>query len=343
MKKAFLAITAIIAALGFTSSASIFTGKAAVQTASQPATKTPEFVIAPQPVAVEIPVVPPDEDFEVVQNKDGATITIKRYKGSATNISIPQTLYGLPVTAIGGNAFEEKNLTNVVIPEGITTIENGIKYKNSYTASGAFSGNKLVSLFIPNSVTFIGDYAFYNNQLANIAIGNKVTTIGNAAFQKNQLTRVQIPDSVTTIMAFAFRENKLISVVVPENVTVIEANAFSFNRLTSVTMGNSVTSIGRWAFNENLITDLIIPQTVVYLADYAFQENRLASITVPKSVESIGFGAFEGNQIVSITIEKDIPGINAGAGFEKNFINFYESQGRTPGTYIKNGPIWSKQ
>jgi hypothetical protein len=51
---------------------------------------------------------------------------------------------------------------------------------------------------------------------------------------------------------------------------------------------------------------------------------------------------FDGNPLTSITVTKDFSSIGD-AGFEKNFINFYESQKRTPGTYVKNGPIWSKK
>ena len=35
------------------------------------------------------PIVPPEEDFWVLQNKDGITLTISSYKGSARNIIIP--------------------------------------------------------------------------------------------------------------------------------------------------------------------------------------------------------------------------------------------------------------
>jgi len=54
----------------------------------------------------------------------GGTVTIKRYRGNATSLTIPPNLLnGLPVTAIGNMAFYgNRNLTNVVIPPSVTRI-----------------------------------------------------------------------------------------------------------------------------------------------------------------------------------------------------------------------------
>ncbi|GHV66562.1 hypothetical protein AGMMS49928_01550 [Spirochaetia bacterium] len=203
-------------------------------------------------------VTPPDEDFEVTQNKDGKTLTISGYKGSAKNIIIPETLYGLPVTVIGGSAFYEKDLTSVVIPDGVITI---------------------------------GNRAFSNNKLASVTFGKSVTTIdgdnsSGGAFSNNQLTSVTIPDSVTTIRLYAFSNNPLTSVTLGKGLTIIQHGAFGGNTLTTITIAKDVLPTGD-RYNN--------------------------------------------------------PGINTGAGFEENFVNFYIGQKRTPGTYIKNGPIWSKK
>ncbi|GHV80749.1 hypothetical protein AGMMS49944_25400 [Spirochaetia bacterium] len=98
--------------------------------------------------------------------------------------------------------------------------------------------------------------------------------------------------------------------------------AFSGNHLTSITIPNSVAVIGRIAFVSG-------PQ--------------LTRVSLGNNVTSIGEYAFSGNQLTSISIAKDLSDISTKAGFEESFINYYESQNRTPGTYLKNGPIWSKK
>ena len=70
-------------------------------------------------------------------------------------------------------AFRDKNTTSYVIPDGITSIENG-----------AFAYCKsLTSIVIPDSVTRIGGIAFlFCESLSNIVIPDSVTCIGKRTF-----------------------------------------------------------------------------------------------------------------------------------------------------------------
>ncbi len=60
------------------------------------------------------------------------------------------------MVSIGGNAFENNQLTEVTIPSSVTSI-----------GSYAFSGNKLTKLTIPSSVTSIERGAFYKDSSSN--------------------------------------------------------------------------------------------------------------------------------------------------------------------------------
>ena len=80
---------------------------------------------------------------------NGDEITIVDYTGSATELVIPATIEGMPVTTIGDYAFNNGNLTSVTIPDSVTTI-----------GDYAFRNGNLNSITIPDSVTTIGDYAF---------------------------------------------------------------------------------------------------------------------------------------------------------------------------------------
>ena len=82
--------------------------------------------------------------------------------------------------SIGGSAFYRNQLTNVTIPDNVTSI-----------GGSAFSENQLTSITIPDSVTSIGEYAFYVNQLTNVTIPDSVTSIGRSAFEFNRnLTKI---------------------------------------------------------------------------------------------------------------------------------------------------------
>jgi hypothetical protein len=167
------------------------------------------------------------EDFTFA--KDGNAVIITRYSGNNVNLVIPQNIDGIPITSIGLGAFSGNQLTSVTIPNSVTSI-----------GGWAFSYNQLTSVTIPNSVTSIGDWAFSGNQLTSVTIPNSVTSIGWGAFSSNQLTSVTIPNSVTSIGYEAFSGNQLTSVTIPNSVTSIKKSAFSYNQLTSVTIGSGV-------------------------------------------------------------------------------------------------------
>ena len=169
-------------------------------------------------------------------------------------------------------------------------------------ASEAFRNRSLKSIVLPNNLTKIGNYAFADNQLTSVTIPNRVTSIGQSAFESNQLTSVTIPNSVTSIGDIAFSENKLTSVTIPNSVTRIGNYVFSNNNLTSVTIPNSVTSIGQSAFSSNKLTSVTIPNSVTSIGDLAFSNNKLTSVTIPNSVTSIGNYAFANDNLTSVTI-----------------------------------------
>ena len=111
---------------------------------------------------------------------------------------------------------------------------------------------EITNLVIPNSVTSIRNYAFYScSGLTSVTIGNSVTTIGTKAFSGcSGLTSVTIGDGVISIESSAFSGcSGLTSVTIGNSVTSIGGYAFyGCSGLTSVTIPNSVTSIGREAF-----------------------------------------------------------------------------------------------
>jgi hypothetical protein len=73
------------------------------------------------------------------------------YKGSSTLVTIPATLDGYPVVAIGERAFEGQRIAAVILPEGLEAI-----------GWFAFYGcEKLIDVSIPESVTSIG-YAVFD-------------------------------------------------------------------------------------------------------------------------------------------------------------------------------------
>jgi hypothetical protein len=127
-------------------------------------------------------VTTPEEYFTF----DSATGTITGYDiAGGLDVVIPSTIGGFAVEHIGIDAFLEKYLTSVIIPDSVTSI-----------GPCAFRTNLLTSVTIGNSVTSIDYRAFYNNQLISVTIPNSVTSISFSVFAYNPLSSVTIGSGV---------------------------------------------------------------------------------------------------------------------------------------------------
>ncbi|MDR1802438.1 MAG: leucine-rich repeat domain-containing protein [Treponema sp.] len=262
-----------------------------------------------QQLAQQLP--PTESDFEVRQNADN-TITITGYKGASRNAVIPSTLYGLRVTVIGGLAFINKNLTSVVIPNTVVTIGAGA-FSSGITMYGqAYQGpsNNFAEVVIPNSVTEIGANAFTGSKITRLRLGTGVQVIGESAFWSCDITELTLSTSLRTIGREAFRDN----------------------RIRSLTIPNTVTTIGQGAFANNPLETLVIPASLArsgisgsaFSTNYAYNREPTTAtrITVPANMDDSYLRSM---------------------GFDQGFVNFYTSQNKAAGTYVKNGPIWTRQ
>ena len=216
-------------------------------------------------------------------------VTIGGYSGSATEVIIPETIEGYPVTKIRYNAFLNcESLESVTIPDSVKTIGDWAFYNCS----------SLKSITIPDSVKTIGDAVFcYCASLENVTLGNSVTDIGASAFCGcTSLISITIPDSVTTIASDAFSEcGGLESVIIGNGVESINDSTFSeCTGLTNVTIGNSVTRIGASAFYGcTSLESVTIPDSVTSIDINAFYLcSGLVDVIIGNGVTSVGANAF---------------------------------------------------
>ena len=209
-------------------------------------------------------------DFKVRPTGKRKSVAIIGYAGNDTILDIPSKLDGKTVAEIGKDAFADRGIVRVTIPNGVTVI-----------GDRAFMQNRLTGIAIPNGVRAIGAEAFLANELTNAAIPGSVADIGERAFAYNALSRVTIPNGVAHIGEEAFAHNRLTSAAVPKRVAVIRDGAFADNQITRITIGRGVRAIGSEAFARNRLTDVNIPRGVKFIAPNAFAENE-QDIAVPE-------------------------------------------------------------
>jgi hypothetical protein len=299
--------------------------------------------------------------FQAVEN-DGK-VTITGYTGTAKEVVIPETVNGMPIVAIGNEAFRGKGLNSITIPNNVTTI-----------GTNAFAdNNQLTSITIGANVTLVADswntsfgYGFdnvYNNNgkpagafkrgsssesgyIWGMVSGDFLYVGATITGYTGSGGAVTIPSTingtpVTAIEGLAFQRKRLTSVTIPNSVTTIGNNAFYENQLTSVTIGNSVTTIGNNAFSYTRLTSVTIGNSVTTIGDSAFSNNRLTNITIPNSVTSIGDYAFEDNQLTSITIGQNVQ-LGRYRALPDSFVQAYNG---VAGTYTRpstSSNTWTK-
>ena len=210
-------------------------------------------------------------------------------------------------------------LTDLVIPEGIETIPNGI-----------FKGcTSITSVTFPQSLYSIGENAFcdcigireinfhavphdiqyrafYNcDSLTALKLPDGITSLGNNVFQDcDALVRVVLGSGLTSIPSYAFADcDALNAVFIPDGVTTVYGWAFSgCGRLKSLTMPASLTRVENYGFREcRSLTHICYRGTQIQWKDmYKGTYNMLdgivhyeADVEAVQNVEScVGAGAY---------------------------------------------------
>jgi hypothetical protein len=310
-----------------------------------------------------------EDDFEIVQNRQG-TVTITRYTGLATRVPVPAAISGLRVTELGAAFQGNRDIVAITIPETITAIPDNafrgcVELKElvlpaalKTIGSGAFAGCGISSLTIPAGLTVIGESAFAanaqtegdsapnKNVLQSLVIPDTVLEIGAYAFKDCGIQSLRLGRRLTTIGAEAFRGNDIQSLVIPDAVTTLGASAFRDCGIEILQLGRGLTAIEQRTFSNNKITALTIPAFVTLVSPNAFTGNPLTGITIPASLAAYSPGvrgfenAFVGTSPVHVVLPSNVAEENLDQ-FGESLINFWISQGRKAGTYVRNGRVWT--
>ena len=165
------------------------------------------------------------EDFGVTENglsfvryKSGKVV-IAGYNGESEEVTVPDSIDGYNVTAIGYRAF----------------------YLNSY----------IKKVTLPDTVKEIGAEAFYKCSSLEEIVAKGVETVDTYAFYYCEALK-NIPESqnIKYIGSYAFAYTELEALTLPKTLETIEYSAFEGIEASGVYIPKSVTSIGRYAFGN---------------------------------------------------------------------------------------------
>jgi hypothetical protein len=270
------------------------------------------------------------DEFEYKVTEENE-ITITRYKkSSATYVDIPAAIGGLPVTSIGYDAFANKNIKKITLPD---TLE------------------------------FIDDYAFYDSAVSEINFPDSLVHIGEGAFlhclSLAEVTLPNNPDLVIEDFAFGYYEELTGCIVeymkhpyfviqgykgssaeiyakeheipfyTPENiadyeytitdgeVTITKYNGEGGNlNLPHEIEGLPVTAVGTGAFrNCTGLETVYISSPITKIGNNAFMScTELTSVDMANSVTTIGKNAFQNcTKLADVYLSKSLTEIGDSA------------------------------
>lgn len=198
-------------------------------------------------------------------------------------------------------------LTEVVIPEGMSVVNEYAFYKNP----------NITSVVISDWVTEVQQYAFYGLNNANLLyMGNSLSTIGSKAFTDFEGTLIIDNANLVIDMANNYFKELIIynvssSGIVPnssiEKIQIENDGIFLKNNSTNAGFTNVKTlivngknfGIGDYLFKENLYLWELESENITSIGRYAFYNSQIASIKCD-NLAAIGEYAFSTSQITSV-------------------------------------------
>ncbi|HUZ08055.1 MAG TPA: leucine-rich repeat protein [Candidatus Paceibacterota bacterium] len=239
-------------------------------------------------LGVALLAIPFAGQAQFLYTTNNGAITITQYTGPGGDVTIPDTVNGLPVTTVGQAAFYQvASLTSVTFGTNVTTIAN----------NAIFQCPSLASVAIPAGVTNIGSGPMIDcKSLAAISVSPSnahYTNVNQVLFNTPRTSLIEFPGGVGG------------SYTLPATVTNT-GQAFIGNSLTAINVNSAntiYTNLGGVLFNKNL-KQLIsypggapggytVPTNVTTIVSAAFEYSTgVTGVSIGTNVASIGLFAF---------------------------------------------------
>ena len=219
------------------------------------------------------------------------------------------------ITTIGRGAFYSAQVERVTLPEGLTNIQ-----KEAF--NGCFA---LRSVSLPESLQSIGDSAFdWCRSLTEITLPEGVQFLGRNAFERCGFASICIPDSVTEIEGNPFKNCKALRTVelspnhplltVQDGMLIDHVHQRVLRRLTTgavCIVPEGIKEIADGAFGRiPELTEITLPGSLEKIGEAAFIYCGMREITIPKGVAEIARMAFyHCDQLETVHLQEGLRGI----------------------------------
>ncbi len=271
------------------------------------------------PFIRKVRAVTPESSFQY--SLSGGEAVITKYTGTETQVEVPSTLGGCPVTEIGSTAFRGcKTMETLSLPEGLRSIGD-----NAFYFCPA-----LEEISLPSSLKSIGKNAFgLCQKLKNADLPEELETLGAGAFATcTGLQSVSLPSGLSCVESNTFNTcTSLQAVTLPQGLTAVGERAFyTCTALSGVTLPEGLETIGKEAFvgcsgmksfevsegSEHFRAE----NGLLYSKDgatlVACPGGKEGAVKVPSGVLTIGACAFQDcDKVTDVTLPKGLTAIEA--------------------------------
>ncbi len=234
-----------------------------------------------------------DWEFQLLDSE----VQITKYLGDDTELVIPQTIYGAPVTQIKAygimSSEVKKNLVSVTVP-------NTVKVISDATFEGC---GKLETVILSEGLETIGKYAFRGcTSLESIRLPETLKVIEVSAFQGcTSLKDINFPASLEAINAShawpPFEDTAIEHIDLSRTAATLGESAFmNCKKLKTVKLNENTKKISKYMFSGcESLESIDMPAGLTLIEGYAFMGCKsLKSIILPVSLTKIDeFSAFK--------------------------------------------------
>lgn len=268
--------------------------------------------------------------------------------GFAENSTLSTIKIPSELTIIEWYAFDKCGLETVDFTRAnkLVTIDTGVfrfnkiksvEFPDSLRAIGeaAFQVkpndvDKMTFVKFNEGLQTIGKNSFWNNALTEVYMPDSITSVGNNCFAGNKIETVKFSDKLTTIADSSFQGNQIEALDIPDNILGIENYAFADNKISNLRISKSAMLIGQSAFMNNALTEVEIPASVKTIVDFAFMNNQLSKVTLNEGLEKVGEQAFENNHLAYLHFPTSV----------KEVQNKVINNQKVTGKYSQKGDVW---
>ena len=280
---------------------------------------------------------------------DGDSVRVIHCESKEAILTIPESIEGMPVVAIGPDALSRNEFVEEVdCPDSVKAIGScafrfctnlrRVKlpaHVAEYSASWVSHCANLEELTLPGALVEISLQVFDNSGIKHLHVGPNVHEIEPGAFQKTRLESIEIDERnpfIITDGSAIYNHDGTVLLAMAKPVEVYEIQdgclvvgkkaLYGIEKLKEISIPDSVELLGEFSFSHSGLDHVEIPSTVREIGSKAFYYCKsLRDVKLNEGLRVIGNSAFEESALSALHIPASIEAIGSSITTATNIVH----------------------